>query len=93
VSRWITKQTAVPSLSRLVTAAAALNVTNGSRAGARRSGQDPVAVADRAARRKAPPTIQTAKLVASLDQVSKGRFLFGIGCGWNAEEIEDHGTV
>src|SRR5258708_2313908 len=38
-------------------------------------------------------TIQTAKLVASLDQVSKGRFLFGIGCGWNAEEVEDHGTV
>src|SRR5207344_1422358 len=38
-------------------------------------------------------TIQTAKLVASLDQVSTGRFLFGIGCGWNAEEIEDHGTV
>ena len=38
-------------------------------------------------------TIQTAKLVASLDQVSKGRFLFGIGCGWNAEEMEDHGTV
>jgi alkanesulfonate monooxygenase SsuD/methylene tetrahydromethanopterin reductase-like flavin-dependent oxidoreductase (luciferase family) len=35
-------------------------------------------------------TIQTAKLVASLDQVSKGRFLFGIGCGWNAEEMEDH---
>jgi probable F420-dependent oxidoreductase len=38
-------------------------------------------------------TIQTAKLVASLDQVSKGRVLFGIGCGWNAEEMEDHGTV
>ena len=38
-------------------------------------------------------TIQTAKLVASLDRVSKGRFLFGIGCGWNAEEMEDHGTV
>src|SRR5438270_7768415 len=38
-------------------------------------------------------TIQTAKLVSSLDQVSKGRFLFGIGCGWNAEEMEDHGTV
>jgi probable F420-dependent oxidoreductase len=38
-------------------------------------------------------TIQTAKLIASLDQVSKGRFLFGIGCGWNAEEMEDHGTV
>jgi hypothetical protein len=30
-------------------------------------------------------TIQTAKLVASLDQVSKGRFLFGIGCGWNTD--------
>ena len=38
-------------------------------------------------------TIQTAKLVASLDQVSGGRFLFGIGIGWNAEEMEDHGTV
>ena len=38
-------------------------------------------------------TIQTAKLIASLDQLSKGRFLFGIGCGWNAEEMEDHGTV
>jgi probable F420-dependent oxidoreductase len=38
-------------------------------------------------------TIQTAKLVASLDHVSHGRFLFGIGCGWNAEEMEDHGTV
>src|ERR1700686_5322302 len=38
-------------------------------------------------------TIQTAKLVASLDQVSKGRFLFGIGCGWNAEEMEDRGTI
>jgi probable F420-dependent oxidoreductase len=38
-------------------------------------------------------TIQTAKAVASLDQISHGRFLFGIGCGWNAEEMEDHGTV
>jgi probable F420-dependent oxidoreductase len=38
-------------------------------------------------------TIQTAKLVASLDQVSGGRFLFGIGGGWNQEEIENHGTV
>jgi probable F420-dependent oxidoreductase len=36
--------------------------------------------------------IQTAKLVASIDQVSGGRFLFGIGVGWNAEEMEDHGT-
>jgi len=38
-------------------------------------------------------TIQTAKLVASLDRVSGGRFIFGIGGGWNAEEMEDHGTV
>src|SRR6516225_10247110 len=37
-------------------------------------------------------TIQTAKLVASIDQVSGGRFLFGIGGGWNAEEIENHGA-
>jgi probable F420-dependent oxidoreductase len=37
-------------------------------------------------------TIQTAKQVASLDQVSGGRFLFGIGGGWNREEMEDHGT-
>ena len=38
-------------------------------------------------------TIQTAKLVVSIDQVSGGRFMFGIGGGWNAEEMEDHGTV
>ena len=38
-------------------------------------------------------TIQTAKLVASLDQVSGGRFLFGIGGGWNRDEMEDHGAV
>ena len=36
--------------------------------------------------------IQTAKQVASLDQVSRGRFLFGVGAGWNAEEMADHGT-
>jgi probable F420-dependent oxidoreductase len=36
--------------------------------------------------------IQTAKSVASLDQVSQGRFLFGVGGGWNAEEMKDHGT-
>jgi probable F420-dependent oxidoreductase len=36
--------------------------------------------------------IQTAKLVASIDQVSGGRFLFGVGNGWNKEEIENHGT-
>jgi len=37
--------------------------------------------------------IQTAKLVASLDQVSGGRFLFGVGGGWNAEEMADHDTA
>jgi probable F420-dependent oxidoreductase len=36
--------------------------------------------------------IQTAKAVASLDQISAGRVLFGIGAGWNAEEMADHGT-
>jgi probable F420-dependent oxidoreductase len=36
--------------------------------------------------------IQTAKTVASLDQVSKGRFIFGIGPGWNADEMANHGT-
>jgi probable F420-dependent oxidoreductase len=36
--------------------------------------------------------IQTAKQVASLDQVSGGRFLFGVGAGWNAEEMADHVT-
>jgi probable F420-dependent oxidoreductase len=37
--------------------------------------------------------IQTAKLVASLDQVSNGRFQFGVGGGWNRDEMEVHGTV
>jgi probable F420-dependent oxidoreductase len=37
--------------------------------------------------------IQTAKDVATLDRISNGRFLFGIGGGWNAEEMEDHGTT
>ena len=37
--------------------------------------------------------IQTAKLVASIDQVSQGRFLLGVGGGWNQDEMEDHGTV
>jgi probable F420-dependent oxidoreductase len=37
--------------------------------------------------------IQTAKMVASLDQLSRGRFLFGVGGGWNAEEMAHHGTA
>jgi probable F420-dependent oxidoreductase len=36
--------------------------------------------------------IHTAKQVASLDHLSNGRFLFGIGAGWNREEMADHGT-
>ena len=36
--------------------------------------------------------IVLAKEVASVDFVSNGRFLFGIGGGWNEEEMEDHGT-
>lgn len=36
--------------------------------------------------------ITTAKEVASLDQLSNGRFIFGIGGGWNAEEMANHGT-
>jgi probable F420-dependent oxidoreductase len=36
--------------------------------------------------------IVTAKQVATLDRLSDGRFIFGIGAGWNAEEMENHGT-
>jgi probable F420-dependent oxidoreductase len=36
--------------------------------------------------------ITTAKSVASVDHLSGGRVLFGIGGGWNREEMEDHGT-
>jgi probable F420-dependent oxidoreductase len=36
--------------------------------------------------------IVTAKEVASLDRLSGGRFLFGVGAGWNREEMENHGT-
>ena len=37
--------------------------------------------------------IQTAKLVASIDHVSGGRFVFGVGNGWNEDEMENHGTT
>jgi probable F420-dependent oxidoreductase len=36
--------------------------------------------------------IVLAKEVASLDRVSGGRFVFGVGAGWNREEMRDHGT-
>jgi probable F420-dependent oxidoreductase len=34
-----------------------------------------------------------AKEVASLDLLSGGRFLFGAGAGWNAEEMATHGVA
>jgi probable F420-dependent oxidoreductase len=37
--------------------------------------------------------IITAKEVATIDQLSQGRFLFGVGNGWNQDEIENHGTA
>ena len=36
--------------------------------------------------------ITLAKEVASLDFISNGRLLFGVGGGWNREEMENHGT-
>lgn len=36
--------------------------------------------------------ITLAKTIASLDRLSNGRFIFGIGAGWNAPEMENHGT-
>jgi probable F420-dependent oxidoreductase len=36
--------------------------------------------------------IVTAKSVSSLDRLSGGRFVFGIGGGWNVDEMENHGA-
>ena len=36
--------------------------------------------------------INCAKTVATLDRLSNGRFLFGVGAGWNVEEMRNHGT-
>ncbi len=36
--------------------------------------------------------IVTAKEAASIDLISGGRFVFGVGAGWNIEELRDHGT-
>jgi probable F420-dependent oxidoreductase len=38
-------------------------------------------------------TIHTAKTIATLDQLSGGRVLFGVGGGWNKPEMENHGTA
>ena len=37
--------------------------------------------------------IHTAKEVSTVDRLSGGRFIFGIGGGWNAEEMANHGTA
>jgi probable F420-dependent oxidoreductase len=37
--------------------------------------------------------IHTAKEVSTVDQLSAGRFIFGVGGGWNAEEMASHGTA
>lgn len=37
-------------------------------------------------------TVHTAKLVSSVDRLSGGRFAFGVGFGWNADEFETHGV-
>lgn len=36
--------------------------------------------------------IVTAKAIATLDRLSGGRFVLGVGFGWNTEEMEDHGV-
>ena len=36
--------------------------------------------------------IITAKEIASLDLLSGGRFIFGVGAGWNVEEMANHGV-
>jgi alkanesulfonate monooxygenase SsuD/methylene tetrahydromethanopterin reductase-like flavin-dependent oxidoreductase (luciferase family) len=36
--------------------------------------------------------ITTAKEAASIDLISGGRFAFGVGAGWNIEELRHHGT-
>ncbi|EUA89105.1 luciferase-like monooxygenase family protein [Mycobacterium ulcerans str. Harvey] len=37
-------------------------------------------------------TRSPAKEAASIDLISGGRFVFGVGAGWNIEELRDHGT-
>jgi probable F420-dependent oxidoreductase len=38
-------------------------------------------------------TIVTAREAATVDHLSGGRLVFGVGGGWNAEEMENHGTI
>src|SRR5438309_9048952 len=37
--------------------------------------------------------IHTAKEVSTIDRLSSGRFIFGVGAGWNEEEMTNHGTA
>ena len=37
--------------------------------------------------------IHTAKEVSTVDRISAGRFIFGIGAGWNEEKMANHGTA
>lgn len=37
--------------------------------------------------------INATKSVATVDHISNGRFVFGIGYGWNQDEMESHGTA
>ncbi|MBF6568498.1 MAG: LLM class F420-dependent oxidoreductase [Candidatus Binataceae bacterium] len=37
--------------------------------------------------------IALAKAIATIDLISGGRFIFGVGAGWNVEELENHGTA
>src|SRR3981081_1223961 len=53
----------------------------------------PIVTAKADARTASRDPILTANVVSSIDQLSNGRFLFGVGNGWNQDEIENHGTV
>jgi hypothetical protein len=50
------------------------------------------AIVDEVARSGGEVPVVAAGGIADVDRVSNGRFLFGVGGGWNAEEIQNHGT-
>jgi hypothetical protein len=59
-----------------------------SRAAVSSAGPRPASAQGGAAARARPPRL--AKTVTTIDQLSGGRFDFGVGVGWNAEELADH---